>query len=107
MELGRIISLILKKRGLTQTQVADKIGKSPTALSQIINGTYNPHPDTLKKICDALDIPLPILYFLTISEDDIPKEKLELYRLFEPTIKNFLIDLYGEKQKNTIENLYK
>lgn len=104
MELGRIISLLIKKRNLTQVQVAEKIGKSTTALSQIIKGSYNPNPDTLNKICDVLEIPLPILYFLTISEDDIPEDKVELYKLLAPTIKDFLIKLFGAEQEELLND---
>lgn len=97
MELGKAINLLIKKRGLTQVEVASRIGKSTTALSQIIKGTYNPNPDTLDKICKVLDVPQPILYFLTISEDDIPADKLELYRMLAPSIKDFLIKIFGEE----------
>ena len=77
MELGKIIQLLIKKRNLTQVQVANSIGKSATALSQIIKGSYNPNPETLDRICKVLDVPLPVLYFLSISEKDIPKNKVE------------------------------
>ncbi|MCK4664191.1 MAG: helix-turn-helix transcriptional regulator [Bacteroidales bacterium] len=107
MELGRIISLLIKKRNLTQVKVAEKIGKSTTALSQIIKGTYNPNPDTLNKICEVLEIPLPIMYFLTISEEDIPEDKIEMFRFFEPTIKDFLINLFGIEQKEILNEYNK
>ncbi len=97
MELGKIISLLIKKRGLTQVEVAKRIGKSTTALSQIIKGSYNPNPETLDKICDVLEVPKPILHFLTLSENDIPSDKLTQYRLLAPAIKDFLIKIFGEK----------
>ena len=105
MELGRIIGLLIKRRQLTQVQVAERIGKSTTALSQIINGSYNPSPDTLSKLCEVLDIPLPVLYFLTISEKDIPEDKIELYRLLAPTIKEFLIKMFGAEQGDIIKEI--
>lgn len=97
MELGKVINLLIKKRGLTQVEVANRIGKSTTAVSQIIRGTYNPNPDTLEKICRVLDVPQPILYFLTISEKDIPAEKIELYRMLAPALKDFMIKIFGEE----------
>lgn len=102
MELGKVINKMIKTKGFTQVYVAKEIGKSTTALSQIINGSYNPNPDTLEKICKVLDIPQPILHFLTISEDDIPADKLELYRLLAPTIKDFLIKMFGDDKKELL-----
>ena len=55
-------------------ELAKKIGKSTTALSQIINGVYEPNPETLDKICEVLEVPKAIVYFLTISEKDVPKD---------------------------------
>jgi len=102
MKIGEVINLIIKKKGITQTELAKKIEKSPTALSQIINGVYDPNPETLDKICDALEVPKAIIYFLTISEKDIPKEKLELYKMLAPTIKDFLIKVFGSEQQELI-----
>lgn len=96
MEIGKVVNILIKKKGLTQAEVANRIGKSPTALSQMINGVYNPSPDTLDKICKVLGVPQPILYFLTISEEDIPEDKVELYRMLAPSIKEFLIKIFGE-----------
>ena len=81
MEIGRVIGMMIKKKGMTQVEVAERIGKSTTALSQIVKGAYKPNPETLEKLCDVLEIPQSILYFLTISEKDIPEEKKELYRI--------------------------
>lgn len=103
MTIGEVISNIIKKQGLTQKDVADKIGKSPTALSQMINGVYEPNPETLDKICEVLDVPKPILHFLMISEEDIPKDKKEIYRILEPSIKEFIFSVFGSNQTQVLE----
>ncbi len=105
MELGKVINLLIKRKGLTQVEVAKRIGKSTTALSQIIKGSYNPNPDTLDKICKVLEVPQPILFFLTISEEDIPDDKLELYRVLAPTIKDFLIKIFGEEREELLNEV--
>lgn len=105
MELGKVINVLIKRKGLTQVDVAKRIGKSTTALSQIIKGNYNPNPDTLDKICKVLDVPQPILYFLTISEKDIPSEKLEIYRMLAPSIKEFLIKIFGEEKEHLLDEV--
>ncbi len=103
MALGKVIGTLIKKRGMTQSEVSRKIDKSPTALSQIINGVYDPSPETLDRICEVLDVPKPILHFLTISEDDIPEEKLGIYRILEPSIKEFIYQVFGSDQKEILE----
>lgn len=105
MELGKIIGILIKKKKMTQVHVAKEIGKSTTALSQIIQGNYNPNHDTLNKICEVLEIPLPILYFLTISEDDIPEDKIELYKLLAPTIKEFIVKVFGTEKENLFSEI--
>lgn len=105
MELGKVINVLIKRKGLTQVDVAKRIGKSTTALSQIIKGNYNPNPDTLDKICKVLDVPQPILYFLTISEKDIPSDKLEIYRMLAPSIKEFLIKIFGEEKEQLLNEV--
>lgn len=102
MKIGEVINLIIKKKGITQTELAKKIGKSTTALSQIINGVYDPNPETLDKICEVLEVPKAIIYFLTISEKDIPQDKLELYKMLAPTIKDFLVKVFGSEQQELI-----
>ncbi|WP_053976890.1 helix-turn-helix domain-containing protein [Mangrovimonas xylaniphaga] len=103
MKLGEIIGKLIKKKGLTQKEVAHKIGKSTTALSQMINDVYEPNPETLDKICEVLDVPKPILHFMMISEEDIPEEKKEIYRILEPTIKEFIFSVFGSNQTEILK----
>ena len=102
MKIGQIIGKLIKKRGLTQKQVASKINKSTTALSQIINGVYEPNPETLDKICKVLDVPKPILYFMMISEEDIPDDKKDIYKILEPSIKEFIVSVFGSNQTEVL-----
>lgn len=96
MELGQVIGKLIKQKGLTQIEVAKRIGKTPTGLSQIIKGVYKPNPDTLEKICNVLEIPQPILYFLTISEKDIPEDKIDLYKMLSPALRDFVYRIFGD-----------
>lgn len=54
------ISEILKSRGMTQTDLADKIGISRVGLSKAING--NTTITTLSKIAAALGVTVPELF---------------------------------------------
>ena len=65
-ELGpeyRVIQMIIEKRlkaGLTQAQLAKKIGTKQSAISRIEQGSYNPSLSFLIKLSKALDAKLKI-----------------------------------------------
>lgn len=94
MTIGQVIKILLKKKNITQLQLAEKIGKSTTAISQIVKGQYSPTPETLEKISKVLDVPVPVMHFLTISEKDIPDDKKQLYNLLAPSMNKFLNEIF-------------
>ncbi len=58
-----IIEAIIRqriKKGLTQKQLAKKIGTKQSALSRLESGNYNPSLSFLKKVATALDSDLHI-----------------------------------------------
>ncbi|MCI2170990.1 helix-turn-helix domain-containing protein [Schleiferilactobacillus perolens] len=56
MTTGEEIKYWRKKKGLTQQQLADKLGIAATGIRQYELGKRNPKLDTLEKIADALGI---------------------------------------------------
>lgn len=54
------IKELVKKKGITITELADKMGIKQESLSRTING--NPTIDTLQKIADALGVHLVELF---------------------------------------------
>ena len=56
MKIGELIKLEIKRKGLTQKQLAEKTGITTTTINHIIKGINYPRPSTLKKICEVLDI---------------------------------------------------
>lgn len=58
------IQMIIQKRigkGLTQKELAQKIGTKQTAISRLESGAYNPTVSTLRKVANALDAKIEIL----------------------------------------------
>ena len=53
-----------KQRGLTQKELADKIGQTQQRIAEIESGEFSPTLDTLKPILKALDAEL-LLHDLT------------------------------------------
>ncbi len=58
-----IIEAIIRKRtekGMSQKQLADKMGTKQSALSRLESGTYNPSLAFLKKVATALGVTVHI-----------------------------------------------
>ncbi len=52
---------LLKEKGLTQTQLAQKAGLSQPSLSKILSGRYKTKNETIKKLAKALEVPTSYL----------------------------------------------
>ncbi|MFN5848632.1 MAG: helix-turn-helix domain-containing protein, partial [Chitinophagales bacterium] len=70
MNLGVTIKKIRQQKGQSQIEFASVVGITQTYLSQIENDVREPNLSTLKKISTHLALPLPILFFLALSETD-------------------------------------
>ncbi|MBU2416090.1 MAG: helix-turn-helix transcriptional regulator [Patescibacteria group bacterium] len=60
-----LIQMIIKKRiqqGLTQTELAKKIGIKQSAISRLERGTYNPSLAFLRKLVEALGVKLHLSF---------------------------------------------
>ncbi|MBI2607461.1 MAG: helix-turn-helix transcriptional regulator [Candidatus Doudnabacteria bacterium] len=58
-----LVEMIIKQRlnrGLTQAQLAKKIGTRQPVISRLERGTYNPTIKFLNRVADALDVKLKI-----------------------------------------------
>lgn len=102
MEIGDLIKNARKKAGLTQQELADKMGVSYVNVSQWETGRRIPKFETRKKIADLLGVPLSSLFL--VSELD-PKfggsEEIEreiFFTLFEQKgiPMKYLLSEYGE-----------
>lgn len=58
--MGLRIKEILKEKGMTQKELAQKVGVAEISLSRSING--NPNLETLQKIADALEVEMSELF---------------------------------------------
>ncbi|HBH46659.1 MAG: transcriptional regulator [Candidatus Jacksonbacteria bacterium RIFOXYC2_FULL_44_29] len=61
-EFALINTLIQKRleKGLTQKEIAEKVGTRQSAISRLESGTYNPSLAFLHKIAEALDTRLQL-----------------------------------------------
>ena len=88
MNIGTAIRNIRKERTpqLNQSEFAKRIGITQTYLSQIETGAKTPSISVLETISKEFEIPLPIIFWLGINEEDIAEHKREHFRFLKPTV---------------------
>jgi transcriptional regulator with XRE-family HTH domain len=95
MNLGVTIKNIRKQKGQTQSEFASACGISQTYLSQIENNQREPNLSTLKIISNELNVPLPILFFLSLNIDDIQQSKREAFEIISPSVKSLVNEFFA------------
>ncbi len=98
MKIGSIIKAERKKRGLSQNQLAARCSITVTYLSLIENDKKEPTVSLLRTIAENLNLPLPILLFMSLDDEDIPESKKEFFNIVKPSIDSML--------QNLIEDAY-
>jgi len=94
MNLGDTIHNLRKKKGVAQIELAKMTGITQAYLSGIENNKKEPNLSTLKKLSENLEVPLPIIFFLSLDEDDIPERKVEAFKMIAPSVKSYLSQLF-------------
>ncbi len=102
MKLGSTIVKLRKERRLSQGELAKIIKISQTSLSHIELNKRTPHPRTMKKLSVALELPEPIICLLSMTEEDVPRERKLLYGHLFPIIEKMIYQIFNEPVKNDI-----
>lgn len=95
MDLGTVIKNIRKQKGQTQGEVALSCGITQTYLSQIESNLKEPNLSTLKSISESLNVPLPILFFLSMTEDDVSPNKRNAFKIVSPSVKSLVHEFFS------------
>lgn len=93
MDLGATIKRYRKRQHIIQYDFANQCGISQTYLSQIETNDKEPTLEVLRQIAKGLKLPLPILFFLSMDETDIPFEKREAYNIIGSCAKALINEL--------------
>ncbi len=96
MDIGTAIKMLRKERKITQKLLAEECNISVNALCQIENNSSFPQKNTIRKICQVLNIPASYLLFFSISEDDIPEDKKSAFNYLNSALKELLLDSMSE-----------
>ncbi len=94
MDLGIQIRIIRKQKGLTQNEFASLCSITQTYLSQIESNSKEPNLSTLRVISEKLNVPLPILFFQSMTVDDVQPQKREAFEIISPSIKSLVNEFF-------------
>ncbi|MBK6965342.1 MAG: helix-turn-helix transcriptional regulator [Bacteroidales bacterium] len=94
MDLGNQIKNIRKQKGLTQNEFASLCGITQTYLSQIESNSKEPNLSTLRIISEKLNVPLPILFFQSMTDEDVQPRKREAFKIISPSIKSLVNEFF-------------
>lgn len=94
--LGEILAKVRKKRKMTQGDMCEIIDKTQSYLSMLENDKADPSLGTIKKIAKAVNVPYQLLFFLAIKEDDIPEDKVSVFKILKPAMDEFIIAIFDE-----------
>lgn len=94
MDLGSKIKNIRKQKGQTQGEFAQSCGITQTYLSQIESNLKEPNLSTLRSISESLDVPLPILFFLSMTEDDVQPNKRKAFQIVSPSVNSLVNEFF-------------
>ena len=97
MKLGTTIKELRVMSGLKQFELAEKCNISPTYLSQIESNIKEPNMSTLKEISNCLNVPLPILFYLSIDDNDISSNKREAFKIIDQPVKSLIKEFFTAK----------
>lgn len=62
MDTGELIKDIRVRSGMTQAELAERLGVTPQAISQYERGVKKPKIETVSRIARALDVPATVLF---------------------------------------------
>ena len=94
MLVGDAIKTIRKRKNLNQKELSALCNISQTYLSQIENNRKVPNFDTIERIGNCLGIPIPVVMFLSLTENDVRDDKRPLFEMMNPTIQKFINDIF-------------
>jgi transcriptional regulator with XRE-family HTH domain len=99
MNIGKTIKRLRKHRGLTQKELSKLAGLKQSYLSQIETGRRLCSMSALNAIAEGLGTQPPFLIFYGIDENDVPKEKLNTFRVLHPHLTRIVEDILFKDEK--------
>lgn len=90
MDIGNTIKKLRVQKGFRQNEFAEKCELTQAYLSKIENNQKEPALGVLKKIALELEMPLPVLFFHSLTTEDIDPKKRDAFQIILPSIKGMI-----------------
>lgn len=94
MNIGKVIKNIRSGKNIRQKELSKSCNISITYLSQIENNKKDPSLSKLEGISKYLGIPLPIIFFMALEDDDIPPHKKEFFKHLHPSLNGLIKEFF-------------
>lgn len=94
MQLGEALKTIRKQKNLKQKELSDLCSITQTYLSQIENNKRKPNLELVEKFSRCLGIPLPVIMFLSLTENDVDEHKRPMFNLMTPSIQKYIKEIF-------------
>lgn len=75
------LAIYIKKSGITQVELAQKIGVGKGNVTNWLNGKSIPDLDVINKICAILNIPISIMLGVDVLRDEKKRQLIVNYEL--------------------------
>lgn len=88
MKIGQGIKILRQNKfpKQKQYQFAEHVGITQTYLSQIEGGKKEASTEVLNSIAEYCGVPLAVLFWFSIEEEDIAKNKKQAFRIVKPSV---------------------
>ena len=98
MSIAKTIRQLRERKGMTQAQLAKASKLTVTYINLVENEKKSPTLTSLEKISGALEIPFPIIAFLSLDpKKDLKPEKQKVFELLAPEVNELIEKTFFEE----------
>jgi len=97
IHLSKNLKILRKKKGWSQSHLADQIGSHLSHINRIETGKYNPSLDVVQKLANVFNVSID--YLISDTDEDFQEIKIENKELME---KVKLIDSLDEEDRTAL-----
>lgn len=95
MNYGLIIrKLRIEKYNENQVDFSKRIGITQSYLSSVENGNKKPSIDLLETISLLTNLPLPIMFWQSLTDENIPVGKRDVFNQLKPIIDDLIMSFF-------------
>jgi len=94
MQIGSTIKSLRVQKGISQKDLAARVGITASYLSLVENDIKQPNMGTVVKISKAIGIPAEVLFFLSLDKSKLPKNKQEAFATLVEPIKSLVNQIF-------------